>query len=103
MGDTNSYASGNWLVKEGNEEEFVARWNEFLEWTRDNAQGFGGANLIRDMSNPRHFLSFAEWADTESQQAWRSLDEFRQKLGACRELCEDFEGGAFTRATSVNA
>jgi heme-degrading monooxygenase HmoA len=101
MGD--SYASGNWMVKEGNEDEFLARWNEFLEWTRDNADGFGHANLIRDVSNPRHFLSFAEWADAESRSAWREMDGFAQRFGACRELCDDVQAGVFDRVAAVSA
>lgn len=32
---------------------------------------------------------------------WRSLPGFSEKFGACRELCEDFQGGAFSRAASV--
>jgi heme-degrading monooxygenase HmoA len=101
MGEGGSYASGNWLVNEGSEEEFVSRWREFLEWTRDNAGGFQEATLIRDTADPRHFVSFARWDDDESQSAWRSLPEFPEKLGACRELCADFQGGAFRQAASA--
>jgi hypothetical protein len=55
-----SFASGNWIAREGNEDEFVSRWLEFLRWTQENADGFSEATLIRDNSDPRHFLSFAE-------------------------------------------
>src|SRR5215213_6968380 len=34
-----SYSSGEWLVRAGGEEEFVDRWNAFIEWTADNAAG----------------------------------------------------------------
>jgi heme-degrading monooxygenase HmoA len=101
MADGASYASGNWLVKEGSEDDFLSRWTEFLEWTRDNASGFREANLLRDGGDPRHFVSFAQWDDDASQEGWRALPEFPGKLGACRELCEDFKGGAFTRVVSV--
>jgi heme-degrading monooxygenase HmoA len=101
MAEAESYASGNWLVEGGSEDQFISKWSEFLEWTRDNAPGFQGATLIRDASDPRHFLSFARWNDDASQEAWRALPEFREKLGACRQLCEDFQGGSFRRAVSV--
>ncbi len=37
------WASGNWLVKEGSEEEFVARWN-----SDDSKQKFGAAKDLCD-------------------------------------------------------
>jgi heme-degrading monooxygenase HmoA len=98
MAEADSYASGNWKVKEGNEEQFVSRWTEFLQWSRDNAKGSNEANLLRDQGDARHFVSFGRFDDDESQEGWRALPEFRQKLGACVELCEDFQGGAFTRS-----
>jgi|SRR5215211_2487104 len=101
MTEPASYASGNWRVSEGNEDQFVARWTEFLEWTRDSAKGFEEANLIRDAAHPLHFVSIARWADDASQQAWRELPEFGEKLGACRELCDDFQGGSFRRVVAV--
>lgn len=101
MAEADSYASGNWFVKQGEEDTFLKRWREFLEWTRDNAPGFSRATLIRDAANPHHFISFAEWDDDSSQNAWRSLPEFTAKLGACRALCDDFQGGSFHRAISI--
>jgi heme-degrading monooxygenase HmoA len=101
MAEGDSYASGNWVVKEGNEDQFLSRWTEFLNWTRGNAQRFQEANLLRDRSDPRHFVSFARWEDDAAQEAWRALPEFPEKLGACRELCDEFRGGAFTGAVSV--
>jgi heme-degrading monooxygenase HmoA len=103
MADSNSYASGDWHVREGSEDEFVPRWKEFLEWTRDNAGGFHEAMLIRDSGDPRHFVSFARWESAEEQGAWRSLPEFPQKMGACRELCEEMKGGSYEPVVSVTA
>jgi len=57
------YASGNWTVKAGNEDEFVARWIAFLSESTKTAEGFGTARLLRDSDDPRHFLSFSEWTD----------------------------------------
>lgn len=97
------FASGNWRVKAGSEDEFIARWTEFLEWTRSNAPGFVTASLIRQNQDPRHFVSFAEWEDTASRDKWRSLPEFAEKLGACRALCDEFQGLDYSRAVHVTA
>jgi len=33
------YSSGEWLVREGSEEEFIQRWTTFIEWTLNEAPG----------------------------------------------------------------
>ena len=96
-----SFASGNWTVAAGREDEFVARWTEFLQWTQASAPGFGRAALIRDVSDPRHFISFAEWENEESRRMWRTLPEFAARYAACKSLCDDFRGGDFTLAVSI--
>jgi heme-degrading monooxygenase HmoA len=101
MADAVSYVSGNWLVTKGSEDEFVSRWTQFLQWTLDNVAGFQEATLLRDADDSRHFVSFARWDDGGSRDAWRSSDGFAEKFGACRELCDDFQGGPFTRVASV--
>ncbi len=34
-----SYSSGEWLVREGSEDDFIERWNAFIEWSLNNASG----------------------------------------------------------------
>jgi heme-degrading monooxygenase HmoA len=94
-------ASGNWCVRQGREEQFVARWAEFLEWTRSAAPGLRSARLIRDREDPRHFISFADWDSADAMASWRSLPGFAEHLGACRELCDDFRGSSYTLAAAV--
>lgn len=95
------FASGNWHVKKGNEEEFVERWKEFLQWTHDTQKSLVSANLIRDERDPSHFISFAEWGDSAARDAWRDEPGFAERFAACRALCEDFYGGDYGRAVSV--
>ena len=95
------FASGNWCVTAGREEEFVARWTAFLEWTRVSAPGLRSARLIRDVEDPRHFVSFADWESADAMGRWRSLPGFIEKLEACRDLCEDFRGSNYTVAAAV--
>lgn len=99
MGD--HYASGNWHVSDGKEEEFVERWTEFLRWTRETQEAFGTASLIRDEKDPRHFISFADWKDPGARDAWRQSPGFMERFSACRELCDEFYGGDYRRAVTV--
>jgi heme-degrading monooxygenase HmoA len=98
---SDQFASGNWVVNDGRENEFVLRWTEFLKWTRESARGLRSAHLIQDADNPRHFISFASWESSEAMASWRSLPDFATKLGACRALCEDFRGSSYTVAATV--
>lgn len=97
------YTSGNWVVMEGKEEEFVARWTEFTEWSLANAPGAEEFLLIRENEDPRHFISFGAWEDAGNVAAWRDRPEFQERLAACRALCEDFKGTDFTLAAVVGA
>jgi heme-degrading monooxygenase HmoA len=97
------YTSGNWVVKAGQEEAFIAAWTAFAEWSLQNAAGAEAVVLIRDSNDPRHFLSFGAWADPGSVQAWRSSDEFRERLGKCRALCDVFEAGDYALAAAAPA
>lgn len=95
------YASGNWTVRAGSEDEFIARWQAFLTDSTKTAEGFGTARLLRDSDDPRHFLSFSEWADTGARDAWKSGPGFAKGLAACRELCDDFVGSDYSPVASV--
>jgi heme-degrading monooxygenase HmoA len=101
MAASDSFASGNWLVSEGSEDEFVSRWTEFVEWTRDNADGFREANLLRSAKEPRRFVSVTHWDDDSAQARWRSQPGFLEKLSACREVCDDAQTGRFRRVASI--
>ncbi len=90
-----NWASGNWTVTEGNEETFVARWQEFLEWTRAEATGFVSAHLVRDRKDPRHFISVAQWVSVDDTAAWRLLPGFGPRFSACRELCDDLHASDY--------
>jgi hypothetical protein len=46
-----TYTSGVWIVKEGEEEDFVREWTEFVRWASGFA-GSGAFRLVRDLDNP---------------------------------------------------
>jgi heme-degrading monooxygenase HmoA len=95
------YASGNWHVQEGQEDEFVERWTEFLPWTRKDHPALESARLIRDAGDSRHFISFALWPDADARATWKASPEFAQKMEACRQLCDDFYGGDYEVAVVI--
>ena len=97
------YSSGSWVVKEGSETEFVARWTRFITWSKENAPGAESFHLIQDAQDPRRYLSFGRWSDAGAVSAWKERPEFKQLLGECRELCEDFASRDYTLASSVGA
>lgn len=96
-----TWASGNWVVISGKEDEFVARWIEFLEWAREETPGLVSASLIRDEADGRHFVSFAQWEGAEARTGWQTHNAFPQRLGACRALCDEFVGGNYRLAAQV--
>lgn len=95
------FASGNWQVKKGNEDEFVKRWKDWLQWTRNTQKSLVGASLIRDVRDPSHFISFAEWEDAAARDAWKNDSGFPARFAACRSLCEDFYGGDYGRTVAI--
>jgi len=46
-------------------------------------------------------VSFAEWTDEASRNAWKQSPEFAARISACRALCDEFHGSDYHRATSV--
>jgi heme-degrading monooxygenase HmoA len=83
------YTSGDWLVKEGKEDEFVEAWRELAAWTAGEMPGAGWARLLRDREEPRRFLSLGPWDSLESIEAWRGSEGFQSRVRRIRELLED--------------
>ena len=98
---TETYTSGTWIVKPGEEDDFVAAWREFVTWAAE-LDGHGTFRLVRDLDNPAHFMSFAPWEQFESQAAWQALDEFPERVGRVRAHCSEFTGFTFELVTQVD-
>jgi heme-degrading monooxygenase HmoA len=84
--------AGSWHVHAGREKEFIAAWTDFTTWSLEQMPGAESFVLIRHRAEPQRFLSFGAWSDTGVVEAWRNSDGFREHLGRCRALCEQFEG-----------
>ena len=94
------YTSGIWTTQSGREDDFIAEWSDFTEWSLQNSPGAESFVLIQDSGDPRHFISFGAWADEESVSAWRGGSEFGERLGRCRALCDEFEAHDYTVAAA---
>jgi hypothetical protein len=83
--DTNktaqSYSSGEWLVREGSEEDFTV-------WPLSDAPGDKSFVLVRSADEPRRFLSLRAWENQEAQESWRQMPRIKELLSQCRQLCE---------------
>lgn len=97
---TETYTSGRWVVKAGEEDAFVDAWTAFVTWA-SSLPGSGTFRLVRDLDNERHYLSFAPWESFDAQDAWKSLPEFREQIGRVRSHCENFEPSTHELVTVV--
>jgi heme-degrading monooxygenase HmoA len=83
------FTCGIWTVRDGSEEEFVARWTALV----NSSAALPGAEsflLIQDRQDPHRFISFGAWDAWTSVDRWRSSEAFGDAMRVCRELCEDF-------------
>jgi heme-degrading monooxygenase HmoA len=83
------YSSGAWTVKEGQGEAFVEAWKTFAGWLAE-MPGSGTARLVRDLSDPERYLSFAPWESIEAMHDWKNAPEFRERMAAVQEHVAQF-------------
>jgi heme-degrading monooxygenase HmoA len=95
------FASGNWQVTKGKENEFVDRWTEFLQWTRETQPELVSVRLVRRTEDPSHFVSFADWESAAARTSWKETSGFQDHLMACRSLCDQFDGGDYDRVVEL--
>ena len=95
------YTHGDWRVKEGRADEFVAAWQEFAEWSLANAPGARWAKLLRDTDDANRFVSVGPWASIDAVEGWRQLDGWGERVGRIRELLVDFTPGTLEPVVEV--
>jgi heme-degrading monooxygenase HmoA len=95
-----TYTSGIWIVKPGEEDAFVQAWTEFVTWA-SSMTGSGEFRLVRDLEQPGSYLSFAPWESFDSQQAWKEQPDFRERIMRVRSHCEDFQPATYQLVTQV--
>jgi heme-degrading monooxygenase HmoA len=98
---TETYTSGTWVAKAGEEDAFVEAWREFVTWASE-LPGSGTFRLTRELEQPSHFLSFAPWESADAQSAWRNHPEFPERFGRVRAHCDDVHASAYELVTTVD-
>lgn len=83
------YSLGIWLVKTGQEEEFIAAWTEFAKQTFASQPGAIEVVLLRDIENPSRFITAGPWEDQESIDRWRQTKEFQEFFQRAKLLCKE--------------
>ena len=95
-----TYTSGIWRVKQGEEDEFVAAWRDFVTWA-STWDGSGTFRLVRDVDDASLYMSFAPWESFDAQATWKADPEFRERIGRVRQHTDEFTPSVFELVTVV--
>ena len=95
-----TYTSGIWRVKEGEEDDFVTAWRDFVAWAA-TFDGSGTFRLVRDADDPGKFMSFGPWESFEAQDAWKVDPEFPERIGRVRRHTTEFAPSVFELVTQL--
>jgi len=88
------FTYGRFEVPAENEEAFIEAWSVFAAWASAR-RGAKAIRLARDVRSPGRFVSLGHWDDADAIQAWKSSDEFRERLGSVVRLATEFEPTEF--------
>jgi heme-degrading monooxygenase HmoA len=98
---TETYTSGVWVVRPGEENDFVEAWKEFVALGAE-MPGSGTFRLVRDAGQPGRYMSFAPWESFDAQRAWREHPEFQERLDRARTHCNDFDTHTYEFVADVS-
>ncbi len=97
------YTLARWLVHPGNEEAFIAAWQElgavFLSLPQPTSWGL----LLRSADQPHLFYSFGPWRSLEDIHAMRADPRTPAMIGKLRELCLEATPGVYQRVLTLGA
>jgi heme-degrading monooxygenase HmoA len=95
------YTVGIWITKPGREDEFARRWREMAVWTEREVVAAARGTLLRDREQSNRFVSFGPWACVSDIEAWRANPGFGDRVGAMRELLEEFSPMTLDEVTTA--
>ena len=84
-----TYTSGVWKPKPGEEDEFVAAWTEFARWA-SGLDGAGPVRLLRDLREEGRFVSIAPWESMEAVRGWKDSPDFKPHMSRVQEHVAEF-------------
>jgi heme-degrading monooxygenase HmoA len=94
------FTAGRFEVEPGNEDSFIAAWSEFAAWVSKQS-GAETLRLFRDVRNAGRFVSLGQWDDAEAVQAWKSSDEFKERIGRVVKQATEFEPTEYATLVKV--
>jgi quinol monooxygenase YgiN len=87
------YTSGRWLVKPGHDEAFAQAFAE--SGVKDVDPPIRGLlqrpRLLRDLSQPGSYLSYAVWESREAIEEFRSRPDFPAMIARIKEHLDDMQ------------
>jgi heme-degrading monooxygenase HmoA len=83
------FTTGAWKATAGKEAAFVEAWTAFAVWA-SGMTGAGTLRLARDVGDGGRFISFGRWESNESVRAWKSNQEFRERLARVLQYVDEF-------------
>ena len=87
------YTHTSWRVKARRQDTFMARWCDWVDWS--HREGLAApAILLRDVAEPRMFVSFGPWESLSTIQSWRPRRPSRA-VARLSEVVESFEPRTF--------
>jgi heme-degrading monooxygenase HmoA len=91
------YTSGSFIVRHGQEKDFILAVEAVAEWTIENYSSISEITLFKDQTRSGRFMTLFRWDDDESIDAWRADPEFGVYMTQIREHCEKVEVCSFER------
>jgi heme-degrading monooxygenase HmoA len=83
------YTTGSWQPFPGQEEAFIAAWEEFAGWAA-GLDGAGDGILARDVRAEGRYVSFFGWVDIEAVRGWKGHPEFKERMGRVQHYVDKF-------------
>ena len=93
--ETRPFTLARWLVKAGQEEAFVAAWNELAIFFLSLREPPRWGTLLRSVDDSRLFYSFGPWPGLEAIAAMRADPRWPDALDRLAALCDEASPGTY--------
>jgi hypothetical protein len=97
------YTLARWLVREGQEEAFIAAWHQLAAFFLMLKDAPRWETLLRNVNDTREFYSFGPWPSMETIAAMRAHPETPLAIGRLTALCEESDLGTYIVAATAGA
>ncbi len=93
----NFYQQALYVVKDGNEDLFIAAWDKFINALAEaSVAQFIKGTLIQNQSNSKIFYSFGSWESLEPIKNLQQNTAIKNTLSNMSNLCEKVEADSYT-------